>query len=206
MKSSILRAGLALACAAALASCGGGNRGELILFVAVTGVTQDGLVVTNNGGSDLAIPANPATTPRFPGLIPSDSVYNVAVKSVPKNVASIADCKVLNPTGNSGLYNVTVQINCTIKTHPLGGTVTGLKPANTGLILANGADQVAIAPGPVPADPTQQPSVTFSMKPVSEGYPYGITVLQQPSGATCTVANGVGTLQNDVTNVAVTCS
>src|SRR5206468_11028083 len=37
--------------------------------------------------------------------------------------------------------------------------------------------------------------------------PYAVTVLAQPAGQTCTVANGVGTLAGaNVTNVTVTCA
>jgi hypothetical protein len=86
-----------------------------------------------------------------------------------------------------------VQVVCVITTKSLKGTVTGLGN-RTGLILANGANQV-----PVAADGP------FEMARVSLGYPYGVTVLQQPANATCTVANGVGTIVDNVENVAVTC-
>jgi hypothetical protein len=193
MKNSILRTGVALACAVSLASCGGGNTGTLYLGGTVTGVTQDGLVLQNNGGSDLAISgtATGTSTFLFKDLVPSDSVYNVTVKSRPANTES---CTPTLNKGNTGLYSVTtVVITCVITTHSLKGTVTGLG-ANTGLVLANGSNQVAVT-----ADGT------FEMARVSLGYPYGVTVLQQPTNRTCTVANGVGTIAGDVSNVAVTC-
>jgi len=190
MKSSILRTGLVLACAVSLASCGGGNTGTLLLGGYVSGVTQDGLVLQNNGGSDLAVAAN-ATTFSFKDYVPTDSVYNVTVKSRPANTEK---CDVVGGTGNTGLYSVTsIQVVCVIETHSLKGNVTGLNGA-AGLVLSNGADQVAIS-----ADGG------FEMARVSLGYPYGVTVLHQPANATCTVANGVGTVTGDVSNVAVTC-
>lgn len=190
MKNSILRAGVALACAASLASCGGGNSGTLYLAGTVTGVTLDGLVLQNNGGSDLAVAAG-ATYFQFKDLVPSDSIYNVTVKSRPSNTEK---CDVINGKGNTGLYSVSsVVVACVITTHSLAGTVTGLG-THTGLILANGSNQVAIT-----ADGD------FTMARVSLGYPYGITVLRQPDNATCTVANGVGTIAGDVANVKVTC-
>ena len=191
MKSSILRTGLALACAVSLASCGGGNTGTLYLAGSVSGVTQDGLVLQNNGGNDLVVPAG-ATSFQFKDLVPTDSVFNVTVKSSPPNVQSA--CTASNNTGNTGLYSVTsVVITCIIKTHLLGGTVNGLTAE--GLVLINGSDRVT-----VPANAT-----TFAMAPVSESYPYGITVFQQPTGLTCSVANGVGTETADFNGVVVSC-
>ena len=191
MKNSILRTCVALACAASLAACGGGNTGTLYLSGTVSGVNQDGLVLQNNGGSDLTILAN-AVAFQFKDLVPSDSVYNVTVKSRPANTEK---CDVLNGSGNIGLGLATrIDVVCVITTHSLSGTVTGLA-GKTGLILANGPNQV-----PVAADGP------FTMARVSLGYAYGVTILQQPTGASCTVANGVGTIAGDVSNVAVTCA
>src|SRR6266542_2451448 len=46
---------------------------------------------------------------------------------------------------------------------------------------------------------------TFA-KPLKNRSTYAVTVLTQPSGQTCTVANGTGTIAGSVTNVAVSCS
>jgi len=194
MNNSILRAGVALACAASLAACGGGNTGTLYLAGTVSGVTQDGLVLQNNGGSDLVVAAG-ATSFQFKDLVPSDSIYNVTIKdNGAARPANTESCSVKNGSGNTGLYSVnSVQVVCVITTHPLTGTVTGVT-GKPGLILANGPNQV-----PVTTDGV------FEMARVSLGYAYGVTVLQQPTGATCTVANGVGTIAGPVSNVAVTC-
>lgn len=49
-------------------------------------------------------------------------------------------------------------------------------------------------------------SFTFPT-PLADGTPYAVTVLIQPTGQTCTVANGTGTIAGaDVTDVAVTCA
>ena len=189
MKSSILRTGVALACAVSLASCGGGNTGTLYLAGTVAGVSLDGLTLQNNGGADLAIPAN-ATSFQFKDLVPSDSIYNVTIKKdangkeiYPANVQS---CSISGGSGNTGLYSVgTVKVVCVIFTHKLGGTVTGLGSSDV-LVLVNGPDQVAIQPA------TGGGTTTFQMAPVSQGYPYGISVLTQPAGKTCTVTRGTG--------------
>jgi hypothetical protein len=193
MKSSILRTCVALACAVSLSSCGGGNTGTLVLGGYVSGVTVAGLVLQNNGGSDLAVAAG-STTFTFTDLVPTDAIYNVTVKSSPSNVE--APCTVTNGSGNTGVYSVTtVVVTCIIQTHALTGTVSGL--TTDGLILLNGSDKVTVAAN----------ATTFAMAPVSQGYPYGITVYQQPTGLTCAVANGVGTQGTvDTTGVAVTCT
>lgn len=189
MKSSILRTGVALACAVSLASCGGGNTGTLYLAGSVAGVSLDGLTLQNNGGADLAIPAN-ATSFQFKDLVPSDSIYNVTIKkdSAGKEIypANVEKCTITGGSGNTGLYSVnTVAVNCIIFTHKLAGTVTGLGSA-PGLVLVNGSNQVPVTPA------SDGGNVAFSMAPVSQGYPYGITVLTQPTGKTCTVTKGSG--------------
>lgn len=194
MKSMYLRASAALACALALSGCGGSDNTYYFGGV-VYGVTKTGLVLTNNGGSDYEVPVPSTGTGSgsfwFPGGIGQDDKYNVEVKAIPSNVEK---CEVFNGSGRA-VYDVSnVTVSCTFKTHTLGGTITGL----TGeLVLVNGSDRKVIPAG----------TTTFAMDKVAEDVQYGITVLQQPAGQTCTVANGVGTMGTaDVNNVAVTCA
>ncbi len=79
--------------------------------------------------------------------------------------------------------------------YSVGGSVTGL--SGTGLVLQdNGADNLAVsASGPF----------TFATK-LNSGAAYAVTVLTQPSGQTCAVTNGSGTVSANVTNVAVACT
>ncbi len=192
MKSSYMRAGAALACALALSACGGGD-GDRVIGGAFSGVTKPGLVLQNNGGSDLEVA--PTNTGRgefyFRDMVETDSDYNVTVKSRPSNAA---DCTVTNPKGRVAIDIVNIFVNCIIRQHELKGTVTGLTGNN--LVLVNGADRV-----PVPAGAT-----SFTMAKVDEDAPYGVAILTQPDNQTCTVANGTGTVgQAAITNVAVTC-
>jgi hypothetical protein len=190
MKSSYLRVGAAaLACALGLSACGG-SSGQLLLGGVVSGVTKDSLVLQNNGAHDYTITVSGPFN--FPDLVGVDEQYNVTVKSFPSNVES---CTVTNGSGRSAFNVNNIGVTCFLKTHDLGGTVTGLGDAS-GLILVNGADKV-----PVPAGTT-----SFSMTKVGEDAPYGITVLTQPAGLTCTVANGTGTMgTSNVSNVSVSC-
>lgn len=192
MKSSTLRSGAALACALALSACGGSD-GDLYLGGSFAGVTKPGLVLTNNGGDDLVV--NPTSTGLgefyFSKLVETDSSYNVKVKSIPSNAL---ECKEYDNTGKVAFSINTVRIVCTIKQHELKGSVTGLTGNN--LVLVNGADKVAVAPG----------ATAFSMAKINEDAPYGVAILTQPDNQTCTVANGTGVMgAADVSNVAVTC-
>jgi hypothetical protein len=78
----------------------------------------------------------------------------------------------------------------------IGGAASGL--TGTGLVLQlNGANDLAIsADGPF----------TFSTT-LESGAAYEVTVLTQPSGQTCSVANGTGAVgSSNIANVAVSCS
>ena len=78
----------------------------------------------------------------------------------------------------------------------LGGTVSGL--TGSGLALANGSDVVSVAAN----------ATTFSFtNRVTLDAAYGVTILTQPAGQTCTVTNGSGKMGSvDITNVQVSCS
>jgi hypothetical protein len=205
MMRSILRTTVALACAVSLASCGGGNTGTLYLAGTYSGVTVDGLTLQNNGGADLAIPGivGGSGSFQFKDLVPSDSIYNVTIKKdangkeiLPSNVES---CTVTGGSGNTGLYSVgTVVLTCIIKTHTLTGKITGLGTGT--LVVVNGSNQVSVTGTGLAETP-------LTMAPVSEAYPYGITVLTQPAGKTCTVVNGVGTMgTTNIDSILVTCT
>jgi hypothetical protein len=193
MIRSPLRAGIALACALSLSACGGSD-GDLYLTGTANGVTKPGLVLTNNGGSDLAVDQSGRF--QFADLVETDSRYDVRVKSVPANVEKIEDCVVSNGTGRA-VFNVTnIVVNCTIRQWDLGGTVIGLDGAS-GLVLVNGTNRVE-----VPANATE-----FKMARVSEESPYGVSVLEQPGGRTCSVENGSGIMQaGNVANIVVRCT
>jgi hypothetical protein len=80
--------------------------------------------------------------------------------------------------------------------YTVGGAITGL--TTSGLTLAWGSQTVSPAAN----------ATTFTF-PTAEatGTAYSVSVSAQPAGATCTVANGSGTIAGaNVTNIAVTCT
>jgi hypothetical protein len=191
MKSSTLRTGVALACAATLAACGGGNE-NLALGGQVYGLTKSGLVLENlNNKATVTVPAGSSTF-IFEQLISSDENFEVVIKTQPSG----AVCKLNNAKGKSGSYSIySIEVVCVTNTYNVGGTVSGLR--TSGLVLVNGSTRVDVA-----ANAT---SFTLPVK-VADGSPYGVTILTQPTGQVCSIANGVGTMSSaDINNLAITC-
>jgi len=84
----------------------------------------------------------------------------------------------------------------TATTYTIGGTVSGLLPGSRVVLQDNGADNTT-----VPANGT------FAFRTqVLGGSAYGVTILTQPRSQICTVANGSGTADTNVSNVRVDCS
>lgn len=191
MKSKYLSAAAALLCAAGLAACGGGGNGSMPLVVQVVGLDRTGLVLLNNGGDELVVTG--AGTATFKTLMEPDAAFNVSIKTQPTG----ADCTLANNTGkiNYYSYNQTVA-TCIPRPYDLGGNVVNLK--SDGLVLANGPQTVAI--------PANAQKWVFATK-INNGAPYGITILSQPAGQTCTLSNATGTMPpaDKVDNVNVTC-
>jgi 6-phosphogluconolactonase (cycloisomerase 2 family) len=160
----------------------------------INGLTGSGLVLQDNGGSNLPISSAGAFT--FINTVGSGSPYSVTIKTQPSSPTQT--CTVSNGSGTIGSANVqTVVINCVNTTFTVGGTVSGL--AGSGLVLQdNGGDNLAIS---------ASGAFTFAT-PVALGAPYAVTVKTQPANLsqTCTVTNGAGTMTAAaVTNVSVAC-
>lgn len=194
MKRLTLRAGLALLCASTLAACGGGS-GSLVLQANISGLTKDGLILTN-GGESLTVPAN-TTIAQFTKLVNADDTYDIEIQHQPTH----ASCTLKNNKQKANVYTVVQpQVICTTDSYAFGGTVTGL--TGTGLVLINGADQVAVLPATTPGAPV---NFLFPTQ-VADGAAFGVTVLAQPSGQVCTVANNTGTMPSGAyNNLAVSC-
>jgi hypothetical protein len=198
MKSFITRPTVLLACALALAGCGGKAQydidGQIVDAQGYASkVVYDGLTLSNNGET-LVVPAG-ASTFKFTKQMEYGAVYNVAVVKSPAHqncgVSSAA-----NASDTAGrLSDINVLIVCAIQTHSI---TVALNEVAEGLVLTNGSYQA------ITLDNTAK-TATFT---VPYGNSYGITVLTPPkNGKTCTVANGVGTMGDDnITNVTVTCA
>lgn len=191
MKKVFLHLGViaAMASVIGLTACGGGSSvTNVALGGTVTGLTTDGLVLTNNFAL-VAIPAN-AKTFLFPGRTAVGTGYSVSVQKQPTGQT----CSIANGMGIAGTSDINIQVSCA-PNHQLGGSINGL--STNGLALANGSDVVRPAAGDT--------TFVFPTK-VGEGTAYGVTILTQPSPQTCSVVNGSGYMaQTDVTNVQINC-
>jgi hypothetical protein len=189
MKFNFVRAGVASALLLALAACGGTE--EFTVSGTIAGLRNNGLVLSNNG--ETVMPAAHATSFSFPTAIEYGNTYKVTALTQPPHQT----CTVYRGTGTAGqMANMNIFVDCIQNAYTVGGTVSGLTA--DGLVLVNGSASSATLP-------KNTTSFSFPNK-VEDGATYGITVLTNPTGLRCTVANGVGTMgQANVTNVAVTC-
>jgi hypothetical protein len=157
----------------------------------VSGLVGAGLVL-RNGADNLAIAANGAFT--LPTPVLSGQAYSVTAPGQPTNPWQT--CTVANATGTVGGANVTnVTVTCTTNRYTVGGTVTGL--SGTVVLQNNLTDNRTI---------TTNGTFTFATS-IASGQPYSVTVLTQPSGSTCFVTSGSGTVTSaNITSVSVQCS
>lgn len=157
----------------------------------VTGLNASGLVLTDNGGDSLSVSSG-ATTFTFSQTVQSGGPYNVAVAAEPSGET----CTVSSGSGTATANVTSVDVACTVDAYTVGGTVSGLHAS--GLVLTdNGGDSLSVASGAT--------GFTFSQK-VNVGGSYSVAIATQPSGETCTVASGSGTVSGNVTSVSVTCT
>ncbi|HCE09812.1 MAG TPA: hypothetical protein DIT28_04655 [Oxalobacteraceae bacterium] len=179
---------LALTCAIGLAACGGYSA--LTLGGTVSGLTNSGLVLAN-GGDTVSVPAN-VTSYAFPNQINVGASFHVTIQSQPQHMT----CAVIDISGTAGTTSTTnINVACAQNSYAVGGTVSGLTAG--GLVLINGADVVTIAAN----------ATVFTMPAkVPDGSVYGIAVLTQPTGLTCSVVNGTAYMaEAAVTGVQVIC-
>jgi hypothetical protein len=162
----------------------------------ISGLSGSGLVLQDNSGNNLMVPAN-ATAFTFTTPIASGLTYVVSVLTQPSSPTQT--CSTSNASGIVGSAPVSsVIVSCTTNTYSLGGSVSGL--TGSGLVLQdNGGNNL-----PVGANAT-----AFTFGAIASGSPYSIIVLTQPTSPTqtCSVASGGGTVGSaPVTNVVVSCT
>ena len=189
--------GIFILCVAViLTACGGGGTPPAPVVTThtvggtVSGLTGAGLVLHNNGGDNLTVPAN-ASSFTFATAIAAGGAYSVSVLTQPDSQA----CAVTNGSGMANANISNVVVNCTATTHTVGGTVSGLTGA--GLVLHNnGGDNLAV--------PANASSFTFATA-IAAGGAYSVSVLTQPDSQACAVTNGSGTANANISNVVVNC-
>ncbi len=192
MKAQLLGAALL---AALLAACGG--KASFTVGGTIAGLTNQGLVLQNNGGDDLNVGAG-ASSFAFPNSISYGTEYKVSIKSQPDHMT----CSVVNPIGSAGhTTTINVVISCAQNTYTLSGVVKNLR--NDGLVIVNGSSsgQIGIA------KPATGTDTTFAIAGIPVGDSYGLSVLTQPANQVCTITNGTGVMGDaNRDNVVITCT
>lgn len=169
------------------------------ISVHVVGASSDGLVLQNNGGDDLVVPASPnPQTATFATKVESGKPFAVTIQSQPKNPNEL--CTIAGGSGTVVAGDVSsITVNCA-PSYVVSGTVAGLSGA--GLVLQNnGGDDVPVNANGTFAFPT----------PLLTGAAYSVSVKtgSQPQNPwqTCTVTAGDGTIASaDVSSVKVDCA
>jgi hypothetical protein len=170
------------------------STGTVSIGGQVVGLLGTGLTLQDNGSDNLNVAVSGPFT--FKTALPIGSAYAVTVSTQPSNPAQT--CTVTNGSGTANANVGNIQITCSTGTLSIGGTVTGLAKAGSGIVLQNnGGDNLAVKANGTFTFPTLVPS----------GGAYKVTILTQPSGPNqvCTVSNGTGTANANVVNVQVLC-
>jgi len=209
MTNKLLRKTWACVLIMGLTACGGGGSGgdtspapmptpnpqptTFSIGGNTSGLDGSGLVLQNNGVDNLAVSNNGSFT--FATQISSGAGYNVTVSTAPDSPSQ--NCSVANGSGTATSNVTNITVTCTTPApdqFTIGGTVSGLE--GSGLVLQNngGSDLSVTANG----------AFTFSAS-VDSGSAYNVSIATAPSTPTqtCSVANGSGTANNNVSNVEV---
>ncbi len=182
-----------------LSGCGGINNSNsnaqstYLVNVTVTGLgNNSSLTLLDNARDKLVIDAS-GNYP-FATTLPTGAAYNVTVSSAPAGES----CNVSNASGIIATTNIsTIQVACTATpsvSYTIGGNVSGL--SGTLVVQNNGGNTTTLsADGPF----------TFST-PLFNQANYNVAISSQPSGQTCTVSQGSGSVQGAaVTTVSLSC-
>ncbi len=181
-----------------LAACSGGSGASAPATVTTSSYSAGGavsgligtVVLQDNGGDNLSLTANGNFT--FATKILNGNTYKVTVLTQPTGQT----CSVSTGAGTVSGSNVSnVAVTCSTNAYTVGGNVSGL----TGSVVLqdNNGDNLSV---------TANGAITFAT-PVAFGSPYSVTVLTQPTGMNCSIANGTGTIAAaNVSNVAITCA
>ena len=168
---------------------------EVTIGGTVENLVGSNLVLRNNGGDDLLVTMSGAFT--FDESVVTGVPYEVTDAAQPSNPSQT--CNVVSGTGLAGTTDVTdIVVDCATTTYTIGGTVLGL--AGTGMVLTNnnGNDTPVTGTGNVP--------FTFTSS-VASGTAFAVAIKTQPSGQTCNVSGGTGTVgAANVTSVVINCN
>jgi len=133
----------------------------------------------------------------FKTLIAFGGAYDVTIGTQPSGES----CALKGGSGQVALKNITtVAVTCSANSTPtysIGGSVSGLSSEASVTLTLNGGDTTTVS---------SNATFTFSTQ-LDSGAKYNVQVKTQPTGETCAIGGGVGTVASaNITNVKVTCS
>ncbi len=148
------------------------------------------LVLAESGVDTVAISASGNF--QFPAKLDSASAYSVSVYKQPLGQT----CTITSGAIGTATTNVSnVVVSCANNPYTVGGTVAGLSSTGTAVLQLNLADNITVGNG------------NFSFpKPLAAGAAYQVSIVLGSTLYSCNVANGAGTANANVTNVAITCT
>jgi hypothetical protein len=156
----------------------------------VSGLTANGLVLTDNGGNALSVSSG-ASSFTFSTPLSYNASYTVAVSTQPTGEL----CTVGSASGTVTATVTSVSVSC-VASFTISGTISGLTVGS--VVLANSGATVTVSAG------ASSWAFTGSF---ASGAAYAVTVQTQPTGETCQVISGAsGSLTANVSNVTVQCA
>ncbi|MCG6118775.1 MAG: choice-of-anchor D domain-containing protein [Aquimonas sp.] len=143
----------------------------------VAGLAAGGsLTLGNSDGHTRVITGN---GPFSFGAVAFDSPYDVRVIAQPTGQV----CTVANGSGNALGEVIDIQVNCAVGTFTISGTLAGLN-AGLSVSLRNNDDVLTLSANGLFSFPTL----------LGPGNTFNVVVISQPTGQTCLVAAGAGTV------------
>lgn len=163
-----------------------------------SGLAGSGLKIRlNNTGEvlDFSVPGDSAAdTFAFSQRVVAGTNYAVVVSQQPSNLNQT--CTVTNGNGTISANVTNVAIACVTKEYTLSGSVTGLAGAEVITVQLNGGSDQLLSTS----------TTSFSWN-VTDGTVYSVSVVANPTGKTCSVTNGSGTIAGaNKTNVSISCA
>ena len=170
----------------------GGQGASLTVAGNIIGLTGTGLVLEDNGTDDITVKGT-GNMP-FTFKTPVTGPFKVTVKTQPTN--HVQNCSVANGAGTATANVTNVQVTCGI-VYTVGGSLSGLATSSSITLQDNAGDNLSL---------TTNGTFTFPT-PLTAGTQYTVTILTQPTtpAVVCTVVNGTGTANVNITNIQITC-
>jgi Kelch motif/Galactose oxidase, central domain len=182
-----------------LAACGGGSGGsgggtstpQYSIGGTLSGLASgDSVVLQDNGGNNTTVSADGSIS--FSTQIDSGSTYAVTVLTQPTGQS----CSVMNGSGTASANVTNVTVDCSGNSYNIAATVAGLAAGATVVLQDNGGGDLTVSGN----------GTSNFNTPIVSGSVYAVTILTQPAGEDCTVANGSGTVTSANVAIAVTCA